>query len=252
MHPELRWLPLIALVSTLVVLPATLSHAQGATENTLIEAGAPARPFPHFWEQTFGSGHAVLTFRESHRDDLREVRRAADDEFGVYDEEEHGAPVYNFSYVDQIYDGLPANGVRPFLEISFMPKKLALRENLHPFWYKPVVSPPKDYAKWDGLMQAFAEHLVEHSGVSKSGTYPIDFWTGDPKQATNFEPILSLSIQGISPRSQVFVSRVDAIHGNTPFAYKTMGSPPCPTPRQIRELNRKSQPGPPGTVGLKA
>jgi len=70
-----------------------------------------------------------------------------------------GRPLYNFSYVDsyvdQIYDGLLAKGVRPFVEISFMPK-LALRQDLHPYiWHKPVVSPPKDYAKWDGLIQAF-------------------------------------------------------------------------------------------------
>jgi beta-xylosidase len=53
-------------------------------------------------------------------------------EIGVYDEDEHGAPIYDFSYVDQIYDGFLANGVRPFVEISFMPKKLALRQDVHP------------------------------------------------------------------------------------------------------------------------
>ena len=42
-----------------------------------------------------------------------------------------GTPVYNFSYVDQIYDGLLENGVRPFVELSFMPKKLAARRTLH-------------------------------------------------------------------------------------------------------------------------
>ena len=64
------------------------------------------------------------------------------DEVGVYHEDEKGNPVYNFSYVDQIYDGLLANGVRPFVEISFMPKKLALRQDVHPFWYKQIVAPP--------------------------------------------------------------------------------------------------------------
>lgn len=47
------------------------------------------------------------------------------DELEVYDEDEHGNPVYNFTYVDQIYDGLLKKGVRPVVEISFMPKKLA-------------------------------------------------------------------------------------------------------------------------------
>ena len=47
------------------------------------------------------------------------------DDVGVYDEDKHGNPVYNFSYVDQIYDGLLAAGVKPFVELSFMPYKLA-------------------------------------------------------------------------------------------------------------------------------
>jgi hypothetical protein len=62
---------------------------------------------------------------------------------------------HNFSYVDQIYDGLLADGVRPFVELSFMPKKLAARDVLHAFWYKQNVSPPKDYAKWDNLITRF-------------------------------------------------------------------------------------------------
>ena len=60
--------------------------------------------------------------------------RSSIDEVGVYNEDEHGNPVYNFSYVDQIYDGLLKNGVRPFVEISFMPKKLAFNPDaLHQF-----------------------------------------------------------------------------------------------------------------------
>ena len=134
--------------------------AQTATATVVVDAHAPGRPFPHFWEQTFGSGRAILTLRESYRSDLREVKKVTEfryvrfhnilhDEVGVYDEDEQGNPIYNFSYVDQIYDGLLENGVRPFVEISFMPKKLALRQDVHPFWYKQIVSPPKDYRKWD-------------------------------------------------------------------------------------------------------
>ena len=101
----------------------------------MVDASAPAHPFPHFWEQMFGSGRAILSLRDSYRRDLREVRQVTDfkyvrfhaifhDEVGVYDEDAQGRPVYNFSYVDQIYDGLLANGVRPFVELSFMPKKV--------------------------------------------------------------------------------------------------------------------------------
>ncbi len=63
------------------------------------------------------------------------------DENGVYEEDKDGKPIYNWTYVDQIYDGYLANGVKPFVELSFMPKKLASKEAIFGFWYHPNVAP---------------------------------------------------------------------------------------------------------------
>jgi xylan 1,4-beta-xylosidase len=172
----------------------------------VIDASAPGHPFPHFWEEMFGSGRAILTLRESYRDDLREVKQITGfeyvrfhavfhDEVGIYDEDAQGHPLYNFSYVDQIYDGLLADGVRPLVELSFMPKKLAARDVLHPFWYKQNVSPPKDWSKWDDLISQFARHLVDRYGIDEVAQWyfevwnepNLDFWAGDPKQPTYWQ-----------------------------------------------------------------
>jgi len=203
---------------------AASGSAQTSPERVVIDARAAGRPFPHFWEQTFGSGRAILALRESYRSDLREVKKVTEfsyvrfhnilhDEVGVYDEDEQGHPVYNFAYVDQIYDGLLKNGVRPFVEISFMPKKLALRQDVHPFWYKQIVAPPKDYAKWDDLIRAFAQHLVDRYGLDEVAQWyfevwnepNIDFWSGDPKQATYFELYdhTARALKAVSPRLRV-------------------------------------------------
>src|SRR5215467_14363280 len=136
-------------LATIVVcaLLTVAATAQSSDQNIVIDATAEAQPFPHFWEQSFGSGRAILSLRESYRSDLREVKKVTDvryirfhaifhDELGVYDEGENGNPEFNFTYVGQVYDGLLQNGVRPFVEISFMPKTLASRQDLHPFWYK--------------------------------------------------------------------------------------------------------------------
>jgi xylan 1,4-beta-xylosidase len=172
-----------------------------------IDVAAPAHPFPHFWEQMFGSGRAILTLRESYRKDLREVKRITGfeyvrfhaifhDEVGVYDEDQDGKAIYNFSYVDQIYDGLLENHVRPFIEMSFMPKKLTSDPNaLHPFWYKMNVAPPKDPKKWEQLVEAFTRHLVQRYGEDEVAQWyfevwnepNIDFWAGNPKEATYYE-----------------------------------------------------------------
>ena len=178
-----------------------------AQESVDIDAHAQTTPFPHFWGKMFGSGRAILSLRESFRDDLRAVKQVADiryvrfhailhDEVGVYNEDEHGEPVYNFAYVDQIYDGLLKNGVRPFVEISFMPKKLAFNPDaLHPFWYKQNVSPPKSMERWDDLMTHFAQHLVDRYGIEEVSKWyfevwnepNIDFWDGIPRQKSYFD-----------------------------------------------------------------
>lgn len=214
----------VVLCSLVLTASASLVLAQSPTETLTIDAKAPAQPFPHFWEQMFGSGRAVLTLRDSYRQDLREVKGITGfryvrfhaifhDELGVYDEDAQGNAVYNFSYVDQIYDGLLANGVKPFVEISFMPKKLASRMDYHAFWYKQVVSPPKDYDKWDALIKAFAQHLVDRYGVEEVGSWyfevwnepNIDFWTGVPARQTYFELYdhTARALKGVSPKIRV-------------------------------------------------
>lgn len=205
---SLNGLKSLAIAIAIGILPISVTAQRyAAPENVVIDAQGPATPFPHFWEEMFGSGRAILSLRESYREDLIAVKRATDfryvrfhailhDEVGVYNEDEHGNPVYNFSYVDQIYDGLLKNGVKPVVEISFMPKKLAFNPDaLHPFWYKQNVSPPKSLEAWDDLMKHFAQHLVDRYGIEEVAQWyfevwnepNIDFWNGIPRDASYFE-----------------------------------------------------------------
>jgi xylan 1,4-beta-xylosidase len=185
-----------------------LAFGQTSTpsQEIVVDANAASHPFPHFWEQMFGSGRAILTLREGYRNDLRTVKRATGfryvrfhaifhDEIGLYDEDGQGKPLYNFSYVDQIYDGMLDDDVRPFVELSFMPKKLAAKDALHSFWYKQNVSPPKDWQKWEALIAAFVDHLVQRYGIDEVSNWyfevwnepNIDFWAAEPKQSTYWE-----------------------------------------------------------------
>ena len=211
-----------ALLLSVVLWGAGVGLAQ---ETVAIDAQAATTPFPHFWEQMFGSGRAILTLRESYREDLRAVKKVSDfryvrfhailhDEVGVYNEDEHGNPVYNFAYIDQIYDGLLKNGVRPFVEISFMPKKLAFNPDaLHPFWYKQNVSPPKSLERWDDLMKHFAQHLVDRYGINEVSQWyfevwnepNIDFWGGIPRKRSYFELYAHTArdLKGVSPKIRV-------------------------------------------------
>jgi len=204
---QFRYVLALAILATFSTNLSKLeAQAAASPEVIVLDAAAPAHPFPHFWEEMFGSGRAILSLRDSYRSDLRSVKQATDfayvrfhgifnDEVGVYDEDAQGHPLYNFSYVDQIYDGLLANHVRPFVEISFMPKKLAAANTLHAFWYKPNVSPPKDWSRWEALITAFAGHLVDRYGIDEVSQWyfevwnepNLDFWAGDPKQETYWQ-----------------------------------------------------------------
>ncbi len=214
--------PTALLLAALLTAAATAAPAQ---QTIAIDAHAPTTPFPHFWEQIFGAGHANLAMRQDYRDDLRAVKSVTglhylrfhgilDDENGVYTEDEHGNPVYNFAYVDQIYDGLLAQGVRPVVEISFMPKKLAFNPDaLHPFWYKPNVSPPKSMERWDALITAFAQNLVQRYGIDEVATWyfevwnepNIDFWNGIPRDRSYFDLYdhTARALKAVSPRLRV-------------------------------------------------
>lgn len=213
------------LIVALFVVAAPLAARAAGIETVRIDAAATGTPFPHFWEAMFGSGHAELAMRENYLDDVRAVKKVADfgyvrfhgifdDEIGVYSEDSHGNPVYNFTLVDTIYDGLLRNGVRPFVELSFMPKELAFNpDDLHVFWYKPNVSPPKDYLKWDGLIRAFAQHLITRYGIEEVSKWyfevwnepNVDFWGGVPQQQTyfSFYDQTARALKAVDPRLRV-------------------------------------------------
>jgi len=218
-----HWVTAIVLLASVAALPVQ-AHAPVA-QTVRVDAAAEATPFPHFWERMFGSGHATLAMREDYLDDLRAVKRVTgfgyvrfhgilDDDVGVYGEDENGKPVYNFTLVDRIYDGLLRNGVKPVVEIGFMPKKLAFNPDaLHAFWYKPNVSPPKSFERWDGLIRALAQHLVHRYGIDEVSTWyfevwnepNIDFWGGVPRQASYFELYdhTARALKSVSPRLRV-------------------------------------------------
>lgn len=204
----------------LILLLSTASAAQVIK----IEAGRQGQPLPHFWEQAFGSGRAVLSLRESYRRNLDAVRAATGfryvrfhaifhDENGVFALDESGKPVYNFNQTDRIYDGLLARGVKPYVELSFMPRQMAAIPVFHSFWYKPVVSPPADDGAWGALVENFARHLVRRYGIDEVVDWyfevwnepNIDFWAGEPK----FETYMQLygasaaAIKRVSPRLRV-------------------------------------------------
>lgn len=82
---------------------------------------------------------------------------------------------YNFTYLDLVMDSYRKLGLKPFLELGFMPEKLASGEQTI-FYWKGNTTPPKSYEAWCGLVTATLKHLMERYGADEVVTWPIEVW----------------------------------------------------------------------------
>jgi xylan 1,4-beta-xylosidase len=101
----------------------------------------------------------------------------------------------NLQYVDELFDFMQSIGVKPFVELGFMPSSLASGPNTI-FWWRGNVTPPKDYAKWERLITALVTHWKERYGEDEVATWCFEvwnepnlsgFWIGDTKGKTDAE-----------------------------------------------------------------
>jgi xylan 1,4-beta-xylosidase len=114
----------------------------------------------------------------------------------AYTEDASGKPIYNWTIVDRIFDTFHETGVKPLVQLGFMPEALST----HPEPYRHTFPkgniftgwtyPPKDYAKWSELVFRFAQHLRERYGDDEVKTWlwevwnepDIDYWHGTPEE----------------------------------------------------------------------
>jgi xylan 1,4-beta-xylosidase len=96
------------------------------------------------------------------------------DDMDVYHERD-SSPVYDFTRIDAVYDAIVRVGMKPFVELSFMPSELATGTKTV-FWWKANGSPPKDYERWGALIEAFARHLERRYGKSEVASWPFEVW----------------------------------------------------------------------------
>jgi xylan 1,4-beta-xylosidase len=97
------------------------------------------------------------------------------DDMGVYKEDKNGKPEYNYMYVDVLFDYLLSIGIKPFVELGFMPNALASgKETI--FWWKGNVTPPKDHDKWGALVKNIVQHWTNRYGEEEVKTWYFEVW----------------------------------------------------------------------------
>lgn len=100
----------------------------------------------------------------------------------VFTMDANGTPAYDFKILDSIFDAYKSAGVRPLVELGFMPRDLAMNPEPYQVHYpKSTISggsnnPPKDYAVWGELVRKVTEHLVERYGREETLKWYFEVW----------------------------------------------------------------------------
>lgn len=172
---------------------------------TVVVPAVPTGPLPPAWRHCVGTGRMNLALRADYLESLARVQREIgfghlrghgllSDDMGVVrdsvvDGRSHRR--HSFTYVDQVHDRLLSLGIRPFLELGFMPTALASGDQTI-FWWRGNVTPPRDMAEWSALVTDLVRHLIDRYGIDEVRQWPIEvwnepnldiFWAGADKQA---------------------------------------------------------------------
>ena len=216
-------------------VPATpLGAGDTVPEATVhVDAGRVTRPLPRPWRHMIGSEHlshllcadttggrpigAELTgaLRTMHDElGVRTVRAHAIlcDDLGVYREVD-GVPVHDFTGVDRVYDTIMSFGMRPIVELSFMPRDLAADPSQTVFGYSAIISPPRDYDRWGDLVRALVSHLVSRYGLDEvRDNWAFEvwneanlevFWSGTPAEFLRLYDVTAAAVKSVDPALRV-------------------------------------------------
>ncbi|MEO7099781.1 MAG: glycoside hydrolase [Luteolibacter sp.] len=218
--------PACRFVSTLAASFAALTLSGAAANETVRVVSADLKetngPLNTMFKRCVGAGRANEGLRADWQRQLAVVRRECgfeyirmhgifSDDMGVY-REVNGKPEYNWQYIDELFDFLHSIGMKPFVELGFMPGGMASGSKTI-FWWKGNVTPPSDMNKWADLVRAFTEHERDRYGDAEVRTWYFEvwnepnltngFWAGTQQQYFDLYAATARAIKGVSPDYKV-------------------------------------------------
>jgi xylan 1,4-beta-xylosidase len=139
----------------------------------------------------------------------------------AYTEDAEGRPIYDWTVVDRIFDTGLERGVRPYVEIGFMPQALSTNPEPYQHEWRPGLPygdiytgwayPPKDYAKWAELVYQWVKHCVERHGADEVATWywetwneaNIGYWQGTPEEFLKLHDVTIAAVRRALPNARV-------------------------------------------------
>jgi len=204
-----------------------------AVVEIVVDAGRVVDDVHRPWRPMIGSehlSHLMSTDRTGDRpigEELAAALRAAHDvlgvgtvrahailgdDLGVYREVD-GRTVHDFRGVDRVYDTVLSLGLRPVVELSYMPHDLASDPSKTVFDYAAIVSPPKDWRRWADLVHDLVAHLVRRYGLAEVRDHWAFevwneanlevFWSGTPEEYFRLYDLTAAAVKSIDPELRV-------------------------------------------------
>jgi xylan 1,4-beta-xylosidase len=140
---------------------------------------------------------------------------------GAYREDAQGRPIYDWTIVDRIFDTYLERGVKPYVQIGFMPKDLSIQPEPYQHQWTPKAKydeiytgwayPPKDYQKWGELVYQWARHCVEKYGRAEVERWywevwnepNIGYWRGTPAEFQKLHDYAIDAVRRVLPTAKV-------------------------------------------------
>ena len=159
-------------------------------EKTIVVREGDRAEFRNLTDYCVGTGRLDLALHKEYQDQLRAVQNACrfryirghglfSDQMGIYQELDlpgHGKKQwYCFTYLDRVMDAYLENGLEPFLELGFMPERLASGEQTL-FYWKAHTVPPREMSQWTKLVQETLRHLAKRYGKERVESWPCEIW----------------------------------------------------------------------------
>jgi len=164
-----------------------LAMAPIFSQEVTIDTNQKGEKFEHFWSKSVGAGRANEALRAGWLNQMEKVQEECgfetvrfhglfhDDMFPII--EVNGEEVYNWQYIDDVFDSLLDLNVRPFVELAYFPKSIAAEDTHTVFWWKANTTPGPDYLeKWYNLIEAFTQHVVNRYGIDEVRSWYFEVW----------------------------------------------------------------------------
>ena len=104
---------------------------------------------------------------------------------GAYREDAVGKAEYDWAILDRIFDAYHDAGMKPYVEIGFVPKEFSTHPDPYQHGFTATGRgtiftgwsyPPKDYAKWEELVYQWTRHNLDRYGAAELATWYWETW----------------------------------------------------------------------------